>query len=123
MAQRGAEGDAGLTQSLAEKMAGVMGRYGRQQSEPEREVARAVGRSLGAQDAAKAGHEHGEPTPEQRVIGDAVRVLINEALAPVFGYLTRQESAKPWEQVPIRNRALMVAVVNSLIAQGVIRCG
>jgi hypothetical protein len=107
MAQRGAEGDAGLTQ-----------------------------------DAAKAGHEHGEPTPEQRVIGDAVRVLINEeldgqvcelvarkfhdayeALAPVFGYLTRQESAKPWEQVPIRNRALMVAVVNSLIAQGVIRCG
>jgi len=33
-----------------------------------------------------------------------------EALAPSFGYETREASAKPWEEVPEANRNLMVAV-------------
>lgn len=32
-----------------------------------------------------------------------------ERLAPDFGYRTREASAKPWEDVPTHNRALMVA--------------
>jgi hypothetical protein len=43
-----------------------------------------------------------------------------EALAPMFGYRTREESAKPWRDVPEQNRKLMVAVVQSLLDRGVI---
>ena len=43
-----------------------------------------------------------------------------EALAPIFGYRTREESAKPWRDVPEQNRKLMVAVVQSLLDRGVI---
>ena len=32
-----------------------------------------------------------------------------ERLAPMFGYETRDESAKPWSEVPKANRALMIA--------------
>jgi len=32
-----------------------------------------------------------------------------ERLAPDFGYRTREASAKPWDEVPERNRALMIA--------------
>jgi hypothetical protein len=32
-----------------------------------------------------------------------------ERLAPEFGYETRKESAKPWEEVPEQNRKLMIA--------------
>ena len=32
-----------------------------------------------------------------------------ERLAPTFGYETREASAKPWSEVPERNRALMIA--------------
>lgn len=43
-----------------------------------------------------------------------------ESLAPEHGYRTREASAKPWAEVPAQNRALMVATVKSLIANGVI---
>lgn len=43
-----------------------------------------------------------------------------ERLAPDFGYRTRLESAKPWEDVPDSNKRLMRAAVRDLIARGVI---
>ena len=43
-----------------------------------------------------------------------------ERLAPDFGYKTREASAKPWAEVPEQNRALMAAVVRSLLDAGVI---
>ena len=39
-----------------------------------------------------------------------------ERLAPNFGYRTRDESAKPWADVPAQNQALMMAVVGELLA-------
>ena len=44
-----------------------------------------------------------------------------ERLAPEHGYETREASAKPWAEVPERNRLLMIAVVRDLAARGVIR--
>jgi hypothetical protein len=38
-----------------------------------------------------------------------------ENLAPDFGYETRTESAKPWNEVPEKNRALMIAVCATLL--------
>lgn len=38
-----------------------------------------------------------------------------ERLAPSFGYQTRKESAKPWAEVPARNKALMIAVCKELL--------
>src|SRR4051812_14552230 len=35
-----------------------------------------------------------------------------ERLAPTFGYETRKGSAVPWEQVPARNKRLMIAVAD-----------
>jgi hypothetical protein len=35
-----------------------------------------------------------------------------ERLAPTFGYETRKGSAVPWDQVPARNKRLMIAVAN-----------
>jgi hypothetical protein len=43
-----------------------------------------------------------------------------ERLAPDFGYRTREASAKPWAEVPGQNKALMIAVVQSLLDSGVI---
>lgn len=43
-----------------------------------------------------------------------------ERLAPAFGYETREASAVPWEQVPARNKRLMIEVVANLLDQGVI---
>lgn len=43
-----------------------------------------------------------------------------EALAPEFGYRTREASRKPWEDVPEQNRNLMTAVVARLLADEVI---
>jgi hypothetical protein len=39
-----------------------------------------------------------------------------ERLAPNFGYKTREASAKPWSEVPVNNRALMIAVCAELLA-------
>lgn len=43
-----------------------------------------------------------------------------ERLAPDHGYITRQESAKLWEEVPYNNRSLMTAVCQELLDKGVI---
>jgi len=43
-----------------------------------------------------------------------------ERLAPEFGYVTRQASQKPWEEVPLNNRALMSAVCQELLDNGII---
>jgi hypothetical protein len=43
-----------------------------------------------------------------------------EDLAPGFGYRTRQESAKPWRDVPSNNKRLMVATIKALIEERVI---
>lgn len=40
-----------------------------------------------------------------------------ERLAPEHGYETREASAKPWNDVPANNRALMCAVTAELIAR------
>jgi hypothetical protein len=40
-----------------------------------------------------------------------------ERLAPEFGYRTREESAKPWAEVPERNKKLMVAVAAELLSR------
>lgn len=43
-----------------------------------------------------------------------------EDLAPDHGYETREESRKPWHEVPEQNRSLMTAVVRHLLDTGVI---
>lgn len=37
-----------------------------------------------------------------------------ELLAPSFAYDTREASAKPWNEVPIKNRELMIATVHAV---------
>lgn len=44
-----------------------------------------------------------------------------ERLAPEHSYETRQESAKPWADVPENNRNLMIAVVADLLTRGIIK--
>jgi len=46
-----------------------------------------------------------------------------ERLAPEYNYETRQESAKPWAEVPEANRKLMIAVVSELLEKEVILPG
>lgn len=41
-----------------------------------------------------------------------------ERLAPSFGYETRKESAKPWSEVPEKNKKLMIAVCAELLGLG-----
>lgn len=43
-----------------------------------------------------------------------------ERLAPEHGYEIRKASAVPWEDVPGNNKSLMIAVVRSLLADGII---
>lgn len=38
-----------------------------------------------------------------------------ESLAPAFGYETRPESRVPWAELPLMNRALMIAAVDEAI--------
>ena len=40
-----------------------------------------------------------------------------ERLAPEFGYETREESAKPWSEVPEQNKKLMTATVAAVLKQ------
>lgn len=44
-----------------------------------------------------------------------------ENLAPKFNYETRKASAVAWDDVPENNKQLMIAVVESLINDGIIR--
>lgn len=46
-----------------------------------------------------------------------------EELAPQFGWVTRKDSAVPWDEVPAENRELMRAVVTRLLLADVIRIG
>lgn len=39
-----------------------------------------------------------------------------ERLAPNYGYETREESAVPWEDVPVRNKELMINVAEVVLA-------
>lgn len=43
-----------------------------------------------------------------------------EKLAPEHGYETREESAVVWENVPSKNKGLMIAVVQDLLDRRVI---
>jgi hypothetical protein len=38
-----------------------------------------------------------------------------EQLAPTFGYETRKDSAKPWSEVPDKNKNLMIAVCAEIL--------
>lgn len=55
------------------------------------------GKGLGDEEAAKLFHE------------------VYERLAPQYGYTTRKDSAVPWEEVPGKNRALMIAVAGYVL--------
>lgn len=43
-----------------------------------------------------------------------------ERLAPAFSYETRKASAVEWDKVPSNNRSLMIEVVDTLMAAGVV---
>jgi protein-tyrosine-phosphatase len=40
-----------------------------------------------------------------------------ERLAPNHGYETRKESAKPWTDVPAKNKSLMIAVCAEILKE------
>lgn len=61
--------------------------------------------------------ETADPTPAER-IAQAFHEAY-EQLAPSHGYATREASAKPWREVPVRNRRLMIATVGDLLARAV----
>lgn len=42
-----------------------------------------------------------------------------ERLAPAFGYKTRKSSAVPWAEVPQANKALMIAVCQTILDEGI----
>jgi len=46
-----------------------------------------------------------------------------EALAPFHGYETREASAKPWADVPEQNKQLMIATVQRLLDDDLIKAG
>lgn len=46
-----------------------------------------------------------------------------ERLAPEHGYDTRPDSAVAWQDVPVNNRRLMVAVAAELLERDVVRVG
>jgi hypothetical protein len=58
------------------------------------------------------------PQPAERIAREFHAAY--ERLAPEHSYETREASAKPWDDVPAHNRALMVATVQDLLDRGVI---
>jgi hypothetical protein len=57
--------------------------------------------------------------PHRALEAERMAELFHEAyerLAPAFGYRTREESAKPWAEVPKQNRDLMIAVCEEVLA-------
>lgn len=46
-----------------------------------------------------------------------------EERAPAHGWETQARSRKQWEDVPVENRALMVATADALLKHGIIRAG
>jgi hypothetical protein len=57
-------------------------------------------------------------TPAEMIAG--VFHATYETLAPQHGYETREASAVAWEDVPEKNRALMIATVQNMLNMGVI---
>jgi len=53
-----------------------------------------------------------DPTPEDLA---AFFHATYERLAPDYGYKTRDASAKPWNEVPPQNKALMIAVADEVL--------
>lgn len=65
-------------------------------------------------------------TPEELEIAYKIAEKFHETyerLAPSYGYVTREDSAKSWEFVPEQNKLLMVAVVGELLDNKVIQRG
>jgi hypothetical protein len=64
-----------------------------------------------------------EPANEPLVKAERIARAFHESYerqAPDYGYQTREASAVPWDDVPERNRRLMIAVVVDLLDRGVI---
>lgn len=56
------------------------------------------------------------PMPDPEVVARMFHEAY-ERLAPVFGYVTREETRVPWEHVPDRSRRLMIATAAEVLAQ------
>jgi len=54
------------------------------------------------------------PHPEAESLAKAFHETY-ERLAPSYGYETRKESAKPWSEVPEKNKRLMIAVCSEIL--------
>lgn len=65
---------------------------------------------------APEGVETAPPSPAEKLA--QVFHETYELIAPTFAYATREASAKPWRQVPVRNRRLMIATTQHLIGTG-----
>ena len=68
---------------------------------------------------APEGMETTDPTPAEALARQFHEVY--ERLASQFSYRTREASAVEWRLVPVRNRRLMIATVQELLDQDVIR--
>jgi hypothetical protein len=71
--------------------------------------------------AAPDGIEVAPPSHAERVAREFHEAY--ERLAPDLGYRTREASAVPWQQVPVRNRRVMIATAEDLLARAVILPG
>ena len=63
--------------------------------------------------------EVGGPSPEEAKNAEELAKQFHEfyeELAPDFGYKTREASRKPWEEVPEKNKNLMIAVAGRILA-------
>jgi hypothetical protein len=47
----------------------------------------------------------------------------SERLAPGFGWETQARAHRPWTEIPIENRRVVIAVVEDLLARRVIQVG
>ncbi len=57
--------------------------------------------------------------PEESPTGEQLAKLFHatyERLAPEYGYKTRKESAKPWDEVPDQNKRLMIATCEHVLS-------
>ncbi len=68
-----------------------------------------------------------QPTSERAALVEALARRFHdtyERLAPEYGWQTQESTrAKPWEEVPEHNRALMLATIGELLDSGVIEVG
>ena len=72
--------------------------------------------SLRKKPARAALRDGGQPTQEDNAERLAQRFHETyERLAPQFGYATRKDTAKPWDEVPQQNRHLMIEVCREIL--------